>query len=386
MAQALVKLGHNSFVLLTVPSDSGISWDGLVPIHRIRVSGFASRLPEPFGKGASFVFARALARMAQTLRLDLVEAPEWTGLTAFLGLVKPRGLRVVVRLHTCSSIIRQVNKSRPSSLRERFDWQRKDWLERRSILTADAVTAVSRSIAEETAKSLRLPRFDFRVVPNSVNDSAFTSVEDLVETTNPEVLFIGRLEWRKGPDLLMRALPAVLERQPGALFRFAGMDTLTGPGNTSMKSHLESLLPESARSNVEFCGHLAPPQLEGVLRRATVCVFPSRYEGLPMVCLEAMAHGKAIVASGIPGFCELISHGETGMIVKREDPGSLASALQQLIADKQLRAKLGSAARETARAKFLGTVVAQSMLQVYRAAMTVDPSRENNNESDQVVP
>jgi len=105
-----------------------------------------------------------------------------------------------------------------------------------------------------------------------------------------------------------------------------------------------------------------------------------------MVCLEAMAHGKAIVASGIPGFCELISHNETGMMVKSEDPGSLASALQQLIADKQLRAKLGSAARETARGKFLGTVVAESMLQVYRAAMTAGGSREKNNESDRVLP
>lgn len=379
MAHSLVELGHSPFVLLSAPSDEGRSWDGPVPIYRVRVSGFASRLPEPLGKGASLIFARALARIANELNLDLLEAPEWGGLTAFLDLVKPPKLRVVVRLHTCSSIVRRINKSNPASMRERLDWRLRDWLEKRSILTADAVTAVSKAIGEETTRSLRLFRADFQVVPNLVSDSAFSLAEDLNEAANPVVLFIGRLEWRKGPDLLARALPAVLERQPSVLFRFVGMDTATGPGSTSMRSHLNSLLPRGTRSNVDFCGHLAPPQLEEALRRAAVCAFPSRYEGLPMVCLEAMAHGKAIVATDIPGFYELISDGETGMIVRREDPESLASALERLISDDLLRARLGSAAREAARSHFRGTVVAKSMLRVYRGSVTAAESHEQND-------
>jgi len=255
-------------------------------------------------------------------------------------------------------------------MRERLDCRERDWAEKRSILTADAVTAVSKAIGEETKKALRLPRADFEVVPNSVNDSAFTPAGNREEAGNPVVLFIGRLEWRKGPDLLIRAMQAVLKGHPDLLVQLAGMDTRTGPGNTSMKSHLDSLLPDHARSHVNFCGHLAPPQLEEVLRRATVCVFPSRYEGLPMVCLEAMAHGKAIVTTDLPGFCELISDGENGMIVREEDPDSLASALEKLLSDDKLRRRLGSAARETARSQFHGAVVAKSMLQVYRAAMT----------------
>jgi glycosyltransferase involved in cell wall biosynthesis len=374
MAHSLVKLGHSAYVLLYAPSGEGLSWDGPIPIYKIRASGFASRLPEPLGKGASLIFARVLAKLANELSLDVLEAPEFGGLTAFLDLVKPRKLRVVVRLHTCSSIVRHINKSHPTSMREWLAWRLRDWLEKRSILTADAVTAVSNAIGEETRRSLRLTRGDFQVVPNSVSDSAFSFAEETRETGNPMVLFVGRLEWRKGPDLLIRALPTVLERQPGTLFRFAGMDTLTGPGRTSMRSHLDSLLPSDERSRVDFCGHLARPQLEEVLRSATVCVFPSRYEGLPMVCLEAMAYGKAIVATNIPGFCELLSDGETGLIVREEDPKSLASALVKLLSDSQLRARLGNAARETARSQFHGTVVAKSMLRVYRASIATDDS------------
>jgi glycosyltransferase involved in cell wall biosynthesis len=369
MAHSLLDLGHSVCVLLHVPSGEGLSSDGPIPIHKFRVSGFVSGLPWPLGRGASLAFARTLARLTKELDIDVLEAPEWLGLTAFLSLLKPEKLRVVVRLHTCSSIIRSTNKSLPASLRERIDYYRRDWAERRSILTADTVTAVSKAIGGETKRALRLPNADFQVVPNSVNTSGFSLADVKPRTDTPVVLFVGRLEWRKGPDVLIRAIPAVLERRPDVLFRFAGLDTRTAPGNTPMKSYLENVLPQAARSSVEFSGHLAPAQLEEVLRHATVCVFPSRYEGLPMVCLEAMARGKAIVTTDLPGFCELISDGETGMIVRSEDSQALASALLKLIADEMLRGQLGKAAQETARTHFHATVVAKSMLNVYYQVM-----------------
>ena len=365
MAQSLVDLGHSVFVLFHTPAAEGISWDGQVPIHKFHASGLGSQLPWPLGRGASIVFARRLADLVKELDLDILEAPEWLGLTAFLSMAKPQKLRVIVRLHTCSSIIRSSNNLQPASLRERIDNVRRDWAEKHAILTADAVTAVSKAIGGQTKSALRLRNADFEVVPNSVNASAFSQCEDN-GIARPVVLFVGRLEWRKGPDLLIRAVPTVLKTQPDVVFRFAGLDTLTAPGGASMKSYLESLLPGGAKASVEFCGHLGPAQLEGMFREASVCVFPSRYEGLPMVCLEAMARGKAILTTDLPGFCELISDGETGVIVKGEDPQALASALTKLIPDIQLRSKLGCAAQETARATFHSMVVAESMLRVYR--------------------
>ena len=335
------------------------------------VSGFASHLPEPLGRGASLAFARSLANVANELDLDVLEAPEFQGLTAFLNLVKPQKLRVVGGLHTCSAIVRHINKWHPASIKELIKGSIKDRLEKRAILTADAVTAVSGAIVEQTKKALRLVRADFKVVPNSVNDSAFSLSEKVQETGVTTVLFVGRLERRKGPDLLIRALPAVLERHPWVRFRFAGMDTPTGPGRTSMMSYLRDLLPSGMQSSVEFCGHLAAPQLAEVMRAATVCVFPSRYEGLPMVCLEAMASGKPILTTNIPGFCELIADDRNGLIAREEDPDSLASALMRLLDDGALRTRLGTAAREFARSRFHGTVVAKSMVAVYRAGIAV---------------
>ena len=370
MAQSLAKLGHSVVVLLVGASRNGPVSDGSVQIRRIR-GGVAARLPDYF---EAYLVARKVVRLAHELDLDVLEASEWRGLTAFLHLMKPQKLRIVVRLHTCSAIVRTVNQEPTAGLWQGLKARQRDWLERRAILTADAVTAVSSGIREETRKALGLVAADFPIVPNSVRDSLFLPLDNVSAANGPEVLFMGRLEWRKGPDLLARALPGVLERHPDLHFRFAGRDTCTAPDGRSMKSYLEHLLPSSARSNVEFCGHLTPLQLARALQTAAVCVFPSRYEGLPMVCLEAMACAKAIVATDIPGFCELLVDGKSGLIVKREDPASLADGIEKFLSDKKLRIRLGNAARSVAQSRFRGTIVAESMLRIYRASMDIDTS------------
>ncbi len=376
MASSLADLGHAPFVLLSDSSEEEeVTFDGVIPVYRFHLSALAARLPWPLGGDASIAFARAVAAMSKKLRLDVLEAPEWLGLTAFLHLTKPKDLRVVVRLHTCSAIIRKVNKLRAASFRENLAWRRTDAVEKLAISTADVVTACSKAIGAQTTKALSFSKRDFKVVPNSVHDSAFSPIGNIGSNVSPVVLFVGRLEWRKGPDLLMRAVPEVLKRCPDTLFRLAGVDTATAPGGGSMGAYLMGLLPHNARSHVEFCGHLTAPQLEDAVRQATICVFPSRYEGLPMVCLEAMARGKAIVATDILGFSELLSNAETGIIVKAEDPEALSDALIQLINNPVLRDGLGTAARERARSNFHATVIAKSMLQVYRSSMKDVESR-----------
>lgn len=368
MAHSLHQLGHSAFVLLAASSGPTLDWDGPIPIHRVRVPDFASRLPEPLGKGASLAFAMRLRKICTELKLDVLEAPEFIGLTAFLRMLKPSNLRVVVRLHTCSSIVRRINNSEPSSIRERLDWGLRDRLEKQAIVTADAVTAVSSAIVDETKNALAFRRSDFQVVPNSVNESAF-SEKPSRNGHRPTLLFVGRLEWRKGPDLLIRALPALLESYPDLQVCFAGGDTKTGPERGSMMAYLKSLLPKQALSKVEFRGHLNAAQLSKAMQDATICVFPSRYEGLPMVCLEAMAGGKPIVTTSIPGFRDLILDGKTGLTAKEEDPESLASALIRMLEDASLRANLGTAAREFAHERFHGKTVAESMVTVYRNAL-----------------
>jgi glycosyltransferase involved in cell wall biosynthesis len=335
----------------------------------VSVPGFGAFLPRPLGKVSGVIFARHLAELARKLNLEVLEAPEFGGLTALLNLFKPPELCVVVRLHTCTSICRSLDGRHPPSIGDRLRDARKDWMERRAIRTADSVTAISKANVDLTRRMLGVRRDDFLVTPNPVNDLFFLSAEDAPVPGAPLVLFVGRLQWLKGPDLLVKALPAIAGRHPDARFCLVGGDTNTGPGGTSMLAHLLSLVPEPARSRVDFAGALKPEEVVKRYRQATVCVFPSRWEGFGLVAAEAMACGKAVVVTDVGGFRGVVADGETGLVAKREGTESLASAIDRLLRDGALRARLGAAAREVARLRFHGTVVAGSMIGVYRAAI-----------------
>jgi glycogen synthase len=372
MAHSLVKLGHSASVLLTVSSGGGgLKFDGPVPIHLIGTSEFASRLPVPLGKCSGVIFARRLAVLAKKLNLDLLEAPEYAGLTAFLNLVKPPGLHVVVRLHTCSAICRSLDHHPIASIKSRLRHRLQDWLEARAIQTADSVTAISNATVDLTKRTLGLGRDDFQVTPNPVNDLFFSPTDAGPVSSEPLVLFAGRLEWRKGPDLLMKALPTLLEHHPNTRFCFAGGDTNTGPAGTSVLAYLSSLIPEQARARVEFTGFLTSERLVKKYHEAAVCVFPSRWEGFGLVAAEAMACGKAVVVSDTSGFRELITDGVTGLFAKGEDPQALASTVDVLLCDSHLRQTLGAAASEDASARLHGRAVGKSILRIYREAMVV---------------
>jgi glycosyltransferase involved in cell wall biosynthesis len=369
MAHTMVTLGHSCCVLLCAPSDESLTWDGPVQVHTIGLPEDASYLPLPLGKRSGIVFARRLATLISHHHLDVFEAPEYLGLTAFLSLFKPSGLRVVVRLHTCSSIVRMANGYRPMSLRNRLKDSLQDWLERRAIQTADSVTAISTATVDLTTKMLRLRRQDLVVTDNPVNDLYFSSRPESSISIEPVVLFAGRLEWRKGPDILIRALPSILRHFPNTRFCFAGCDTPTGPDGSSMYAYLSSLLPEGARTHVEFTGFLKPEQLLEKYHQSTVCVFPSRWEGFGLAPAEAMACGKPVIVSDTSGFREIVSGTVDGLFIKPDDPETLAETIKVLLSDCELRQRLGTAARHTAFTRFHGTAVGRSTLKIYRDAI-----------------
>jgi glycosyltransferase involved in cell wall biosynthesis len=100
---------------------------------------------------------------------------------------------------------------------------------------------------------------------------------------------------------------------------------------------------------VEFLGH--SDDVPALLAASDAFVLPSLFEGTPLALLEAMAAGKAVVTSAIAGVDEVVSDGETGLLVRPGDPDALAEALRRVVGDAELRARLGAAARLRAEAE-----------------------------------
>ena len=186
-------------------------------------------------------------------------------------------------------------------------------LARRIVRRASVVIGVSRALTEAARE---LGARDARFVPNGVAIPA----EMAAEAEPPEVLYAGRLSPEKGIEDLL----AVAD---GLRLVVAG----DGP--------LRPRVPQAL-------GMLPRERLYERLDRAAVVVFPSRRDGFPVACAEAMAHGRAVVATAVGGLPDMVVDGETGLLVPPGEPAALRAAVDRLLADADLRARLGAAARE----------------------------------------
>jgi phosphatidyl-myo-inositol alpha-mannosyltransferase len=188
---------------------------------------------------------------------------------------------------------------------------------------------------------------DYRVIPNGIDFLRFnTSYEPLSQFADdrPMVLFVGRFEKRKGLRFLLRAWPNVLERVPNARL------VVVGRGRPLEGYQRFALRQGWSPDDVVFAGFVASVDLPRYYQRADVFCAPNTgQESFGIVLLEAMAAGAAIVASDIPGYRDVVSHGTQGFLVQRQDPSALADALIRLLGDDELRAAMGRRGQETAR-------------------------------------
>jgi glycosyltransferase involved in cell wall biosynthesis len=168
------------------------------------------------------------------------------------------------------------------------------------------------------------------------------------------------MERRKGIHLCGEVVSRVL-RDHDAAFVFAGQDLFGYMENTL----LPSLSHQQLKGSVHYLGKLGLDEVRSFVNAADIFLLPSLWENLPYSCLEAMAAGRAIVASAQGGVPELIQHGQNGLLAAAGDADSFVQAIRTLLDDQSLRRRLGHAARDTVRQQFTDTRVAQLSLDFY---------------------
>ena len=169
------------------------------------------------------------------------------------------------------------------------------------------------------------------------------------------MLFSGRFVERKGIHELIAAIRLVLKELP--LVRFV----LAGGYRDCPAAHMEAwLLPSRLRQHrkqIHFTGWLTPTQMADWYLAADIIVVPSWYEPFGMVVLEGMLHGLAVAASAIGGPAEILDDGRTGLLFAPRDAASVAAAILRLARDPNMCARLGAAAAEEVRKKWLWPLI-----------------------------
>jgi glycosyltransferase involved in cell wall biosynthesis len=175
-----------------------------------------------------------------------------------------------------------------------------------------------------------------------------------------KVLMASRMLWEKGPGEFVAAAELLRARGVVAKFILAGEPD---PGHPSAVP-LDTLRRWHASGKVEWCGW--QNDMSAMIAQSHIVCLPSAYgEGVPRILIEAAASARPIVTSDAPGCREIVKHGRNGLLVAVRDAGGLASALQTLIADPDLRTRMAAQGRQMAVAEFSQEEVVARTLEVY---------------------
>lgn len=221
----------------------------------------------------------------------------------------------------------------------------------------DRVVAVSETVAA-TLRQAGFPSANLNVISNGVDTAAYHDPNRQYQAGTPLVLgALSRLSQEKGIDVLLRALPRILEQHPDLQCVVAG----DGPERTRLLALAAEL---GVAAHLELPGFCANSQQ--FLTDCSVFVHSSRMEGMPMAILEAMAAAKPIIASAVGGIPAQLDGGLAGLLVPSEDPAALAEAILHMLADPELRQHYASHAAAFAREHFDAAIMAGHYLQAYR--------------------
>ena len=339
LSAALGELGDEVILIGPGPGSSAHVGVG----RGVRVPFNGSVAPIALGPGV----ARRTVAAIRDLAPDVVHvhAPlvPRVGLAAARSAVAP----VVATFHAWSSTNRAYRLVRPVG--------------RRILDGLAASIAVSDAAAAYHASALGVPARSFTVIPNGVEVDRFRDVaplEGIHDPARPTLLFVGRLEQRKGLEPLIRAFTLLKAERPDLRLLVVG----DGPE----RQRCQELLPTRLRADVVFLGRVADADLPGCYAAADLYVSPALGgESFGIVLLEAMAAGRAVVASDLPGYRSVVTDGVEGRLVPPGDPSALAVAIGALLDNPSLRQAM---ATEGARAvdAYNWPVVARRLRAVYR--------------------
>lgn len=339
MSRLLAGNGHNVFVITGSNDNDSEYVDKGVRIFMVRpkrfkfldplrdkIGGFIERLEY------SWAVSNKIKEIVNRFDINVIESCEARaeGFWYFLFNRKPP---LIIKLHTPESIVFKLD-----NVRKTINFKLVELLEHWWIERADKVIGLTDAVIRLTTDYFKLNRNHFKKVLNPIDINYFTPLKKIIPKEHKIVLYAGRLEFRKGVHVLVKAIPYVLKKIPDVKFIFVGSDC-------GMKPYLLKKLTESnCLNNVIFQENIPREDIVNFYHKADVTVIPSLWENHPYVCLEAMACGNAVIAGNAGGLKEIVND-KNGILVKPGSFKELADKIILVLENDALKANLGVSAR-----------------------------------------
>ncbi|HHH83172.1 MAG TPA: glycosyltransferase family 1 protein [Chloroflexi bacterium] len=309
---------------------------------------------------------------AKSIRYDLIHAHYWLSGLVGLELRKAWGLPLIQMFHTLG-----VMKNRVARSAGEIEPEERVEAEKRLLREADRVVAATQAELAQIQWLYQVPTDNVVVIPPGVDTARFYPIpqDEAKEYAGvPEdrhlILFVGRIAPLKGIDTLLEAIGLLCEQGfldavPIAVAVIGGEPDASRDELSAAMQSLERFCEERGlKEIVRFLGRRDQDSLPYYYSAADVVVVPSHYESFGLVALEAMACGRAVVASETGGLAFLIRDGETGFHVPAGDPSALAGRLIELLSDRKLMERMGKEACAYA-GQFAWPLIADRILDLY---------------------
>ena len=237
------------------------------------------------------------------------------------------------------------------------------------------------------ANDINYPLERIKIIGNPIDTDEFSpngneaSVPDIARD-DLTVLFVGRLEERKGIKFLIEAIPAVCKAISNVRFLIIGEEAKVegkGSGKSLVGELKTSLENASCLDKVIFYGRVPLEQLPFYYRAAAVCVVPSAYDNSPYSCLEAMSCGTPVIGTDAGGTKEYVEHEVSGLVVPALSAHALSQALITILSDHARRKEMGMQARQRVLQFFKRTEVSRQTAELYEDARLSFSARLGNS-------
>jgi len=350
---------------------------------RLNVRGF----PEPGGMTAPDylrpvfgAMGRSVAWAGTNVEADVVHCHTWYTHLGGMLVSRGYGLPLVITVHS----LEPLRPWKREQLRGGYDLS--CWVEQTALGMAEAVIAVSNGTRSDVLRVTDVKPERIHVIYNGIDTRLYRPVAATdvlerfgVDPTRPMVLFVGRVTRQKGIVHLARAIPMIDASAQVVLCAGA-------PDTPEIAAEMAQAVAEAQRrrGGVVWIQEMLPrEQLVQFYSHATVFCCPSIYEPFGIINLEAMACGTPVVASAVGGIPEVVVQGETGLLVPLEqqsespfeplDPtgfsADLAAAINRLLGDPTLRARMARAGRERVEREFAWPAIAQQTADLYASVI-----------------
>lgn len=270
--------------------------------------------------------------------IDLIETPDYDGSLALGFLPK---IPLIVRLHGSTLYFNQELKRKTGRLIE--------YLEKKQILKADKIIAVSKYVGERT-KLLTGDKKSYTVIYNAVDIYKFNKIK---RNKQPGfLLFTGSIIPKKGIKELIQAIPLVTKDFPNVQLLLIGKDEYKCPNGENFSEYVCGLIPKSYQHNIKFMGWCPNEKLGVYFSKANLCIYPSHAEAFAIAPLEAMSVGIPVIFMKDGSGPEIIQHGVTGLLCDSRSPIDISEKIKMILEDEKFAAQLGNNGRNRVQLHF----------------------------------